>query len=90
MESMAIINDGTPYTFADGPTSNGYKIKIMAEQTPIVDHYFLDFSKEIRKSIVLYKQTGSVATPMAYISRPKWIEEKDFEEFVRSLKIYKK
>jgi hypothetical protein len=63
----------------------------MAQQTAVEtkDEYFLDFSKEIRKSIILYKQTGSIATPMAYISKPRWIEEKDFVEFIKSLDIYK-
>jgi hypothetical protein len=54
------------------------------------EEYFLDFSKQIRKSIVLYKQRGSVATPMAYINKPRWIEEKDFVEFIKSLDIYKR
>lgn len=52
------------------------------------NEYYLDFSREIRKSIIIYQVKGSVHSPVAYISRPKWINEKDFEKFVRSLTIY--
>lgn len=59
------------------------------QQAEEKEEYYLDFSKQIRKSIILYKIKGSIASPMAYIKKPKWMEEEDFEAFIRSLDIYK-
>lgn len=52
--------------------------------------YFFDFSKSWRKSIILFEQIGSVASPIAYIQKPKHREDKEFEQFIKSLQIYVK
>jgi hypothetical protein len=52
--------------------------------------YFLDFSKSFRKSIILFQQVGSVASPIAYIQKPKHVDDDEFMTFVKSLQIYTK
>lgn len=58
-------------------------------QTPVEDNeeYYIDFSRQIRKSIILYKLKGNVSTPIVYFKKPKWIKEEDFENFIKSLSI---
>lgn len=51
--------------------------------------YYLDFSQDIRKCIIVYEVKGNVHSPVMYIKRPKWIPEEEFFTFVRSLKIFK-
>jgi hypothetical protein len=52
------------------------------------EKYFLDFSKTIRKCIIMYEVKGSVHSPIMYIKKPKWRSEEEFVEFVKSLQIY--
>jgi hypothetical protein len=49
--------------------------------------YFLDKSGTIRKSIILYKMVGSVATPILYIQKPKYISEEEFKSTMNSIEI---
>jgi len=42
--------------------------------------YYIDTSRDIRKSIIIYQVKGSVHSPVMYISKPKWISQEDFEE----------
>lgn len=51
------------------------------------EEYYIDYSRQIRKSIMLYKIKGSVATPVVYFTKPKWIKEEDFVNFIKSLSI---
>lgn len=51
------------------------------------EEYYIDYSRQIRKSIMLYRLKGSVATPVVYFTKPKWIKEEDFVRFIKSLSI---
>lgn len=51
------------------------------------EEYYIDYSRQIRKSIMLYRLKGSVATPVVYFTKPKWIKEEDFVSFIKSLSI---
>lgn len=52
--------------------------------------YFLDRSKTMRRSVILYKMVGSVATPVMYLTRPKFVSEEEFNTFLDSVSIYVK
>lgn len=52
-----------------------------------ITDYWFDKSKTIRKSIILYKQQDGIATPVMYLSKPRWISEKDFMDFYGKLQI---
>lgn len=52
-----------------------------------ITDYWFDKSKTIRKSIILYKQQDGMATPVMYLSKPRWISEKDFMDFYSKLEI---
>lgn len=58
-------------------------------QISLVDNgeYYIDYSRQIRKSIMLYRLKDSVATPVVYFIKPKWIKQEDFENFIKSLSI---
>lgn len=51
------------------------------------EKFTIDTTRSIRKSIVIYGQSGCVAWPVAYISRPKWITQTDFDSFIDALEI---
>jgi hypothetical protein len=52
--------------------------------------YWFDKSQTLRKSIILYKQVNTVASPIMYISKPKHITNKDFLETFNKMEIYLK
>lgn len=48
---------------------------------PIV--YSLDSSRNIRKSVVIYKHLyPNIVSPVAYISKPKHVSEEDFNKIL--------
>ena len=50
--------------------------------------YFFDTSQSVRKSIILYKQVGSVASPIMYFTKPKWVKNEDFLQTFKEMQIY--
>lgn len=49
--------------------------------------YYIDRSKSIRKSVIIYEIKGSVHSPIMYIQKPKWRTEKEFEEYLDRMQI---
>ena len=52
-----------------------------------ITDYWFDKSRTIRKSIILYKYQDGIATPVMYMSKPRWISDEDFIEFFSKLEI---
>jgi hypothetical protein len=50
--------------------------------------YYIDKSKSIRKSIIIYRIKGSVHSPIMYISKPKFITENEFNDFINNMQIF--
>ena len=53
-----------------------------------VTDYWFDKSRTIRKSIILYKQQDGMATPVMYLTKPRWLSDEEFMETFNSMKIY--
>ena len=51
------------------------------------ESYFIDRSKSIRKSVIIFKEVGNVASPIMYIKKPKWLSEKDFNDYMDAMQI---
>jgi hypothetical protein len=49
------------------------------------DEYTIDATGSFRKSVTLFARFGGSLWPVAYISRPKWISEDDFRDFISSV-----
>jgi hypothetical protein len=49
--------------------------------------YYIDRSKSIRKSVIIYHIDGSVHSPVVYLSKPKWIKEDDFNDLLDRMQI---
>ena len=66
--------------------------KIMSNNKPrknqAVTDYWFDKSRTLRKSIILYKQQGGMATPVIYLTKPRWISDEEFMETFNNMKIY--
>ena len=52
-----------------------------------VTDYWFDKSRTIRKSIILYKQQDGLATPVMYLSKPRWVSDEEFNEFFNNLEV---
>jgi len=52
-----------------------------------VTDYWFDKSRTIRKSIILYKQQDGMATPVMYLSKPRWVSDEEFNEFFNNLEV---
>ena len=52
-----------------------------------VREYYIDKSKTIRKSIIIYRDMGSVHSPIMYLSKPKWVSQEEFDAFVDNMTI---
>lgn len=52
-----------------------------------ITDYWFDKSRTARKSIILYKHQDGIATPVMYMSKPRWISDEDFIEFFSKLEI---
>lgn len=51
------------------------------------EKYYIDKTKTFRKSIVVFEKHGVSSIPILYISKPKNVEQKDFEEFINKMQI---
>ena len=52
-----------------------------------VTEYWFDKSRTIRKSIILYKHQDGMATPVMYLTKPRWLSDEEFMEFFSKLEI---
>ena len=50
--------------------------------------YYIDKSKSIRKSVIIYQIKGNVHSPVLYISKPKWRTEEEFSDLLNRIEIY--
>lgn len=51
------------------------------------EKYYIDKSKTIRKSIIIYENKGSVHTPIIYIVKPKYVTQEEFDKFINNMQI---
>lgn len=51
------------------------------------EKYYIDKTKTWRKSIIVFKKEGVYSIPMLYISKPKHVKQKDFEDFINKMQI---
>lgn len=49
--------------------------------------FYIDRSKSIRKSVIIYHINGSVHSPVVYLSKPKWITDEDFNDLLDRMQI---
>jgi len=56
--------------------------------TPKEVEYYIDRSKTIRKSVIIYQVKGNVHSPIFYISKPKYRTEQEFNDFLDRMEIY--
>ena len=49
--------------------------------------YYIDRSRSIRKSVILYEIRGSLHTPILYISKPRWLTDSEFNETLDRIQI---
>jgi hypothetical protein len=49
--------------------------------------YYIDKSRSIRKSVIIYKVDGSVHSPVIYLQKPRWISEREFDNFLKKVQI---
>jgi hypothetical protein len=49
--------------------------------------YYIDRSKSVRKSVIIYQIKGSVHSPVVYLSKPKWIKDDDFNDLLDRMQI---
>lgn len=52
-----------------------------------MSEYYIDKSRDLRKSIIIYRVNESVHSPVMYISKPKWISQEDFEDLFNRTEI---
>ena len=53
----------------------------------MTSEFYIDRSKSIRKSIIIYQIKGSVHSPVVYLSKPKWITDEDFNDLLDRMQI---
>ena len=51
------------------------------------EKYYIDKSKTIRKSIIIYENKGTVHSPIIYISKPKYVTQDEFDKFINNIQI---
>jgi len=49
--------------------------------------YYIDRSKSIRKSVIVYRIEGSVHSPIMYLQKPKWRTDEEFNEFLDNMQM---
>lgn len=49
--------------------------------------YYIDRSKSVRKSVIIYQIKESVHSPVMYLSKPKWITEDEFNDLMDRMEI---
>lgn len=52
------------------------------------EYYYIDRSKSVRKSVIIYQIKGSVHSPVVYLSKPKWIEDDEFNDLLDRMNIF--
>jgi hypothetical protein len=68
-------------------SNNKKSMKLYTEDQVVTDYWF-DKSMNVRKSIILYKHQDGMATPVMYLSKPRWISDEEFMEFFKRMQIY--
>ena len=63
-------------------------MKDKPRENQVVTDYWCDKSMTLRKSIILYKHQDGMATPVMYLSKPRWISDEEFMEFFKRMQIY--
>ena len=53
----------------------------------MTSEFYIDRSKSIRKSIIIYQIKGSVHSPVVYLSKPKWITDEEFNDLLDRMQI---
>ena len=53
----------------------------------MTSEFYIDRSKSIRKSIIIYQIKGSVHSPVVYLSKPKWITDEEFNDLIDRMQI---
>ena len=53
----------------------------------MTSEFYIDSSKSIRKSIIIYQIKGSVHSPVVYLSKPKWITDEEFNDLIDRMQI---
>lgn len=51
----------------------------------MIKEIYKDNSKTIRKGVIIYALVGNVHTPLAYIHRPKFRTEEEFDLFIKHM-----
>lgn len=51
------------------------------------ESYYIDRSKSIRKSVIIYEINGGVHSPIMYIQKPKYRTDKEFEDYLNRMQI---
>ena len=51
------------------------------------DKYYIDRSRSLRKSVIVYEIRGSLHTPILYISKPRWLTDSEFNETLDRIQI---
>ena len=49
--------------------------------------YYIDKSRSLRKSVIIYKIDGNVHSPVMYLQKPRWISKNDFDKFLDNIQI---
>jgi hypothetical protein len=49
--------------------------------------YYIDRSKSIRKSVIIYEVKGNVHSPIMYLQKPKWRTDEEFNEFLDNMQM---
>jgi hypothetical protein len=57
------------------------------KQTKAEGRYYIDKSRSIRKSVIIYEISGSVHSPIMYLQKPKWVSQERFEKFLEDMVI---
>lgn len=47
--------------------------------------FYIDKTKELRKSIIIYKVNESIHSPIMYLSKPKWVSQEEFDNFFNNM-----
>ena len=53
----------------------------------MTSEFYIDRTKSIRKSVIIYKVQGSVHSPIMYISKPKWRTDEEFNDILDRMEI---
>ena len=51
------------------------------------EEFYIDKSKSIRKSVIIYQVKDNVHYPVMYIKKPKWRTDKEFNDLFDRMEI---